>query len=138
MSYLNSMKLVYQILLSSNFRAWPWKLSEYLKESIPTKNGPKRLWLRQPKITQNQCNFPYIREEKKTFFNRFFCNMLKITSLLYLKYFFANFLIVWKQYPELLFLNLNLTVLHSHLVTTHTPLVDFFRFTKPLVLLQNI
>ena len=31
LSYLNSMKLAYQTLVSSDFNAWPWKLSEYLK-----------------------------------------------------------------------------------------------------------
>ena len=62
--------------------------------------------------TINQYKIPYIKK-KHIFFIRMNCYILLITSLWYRKSCLANFLVVWQLYPEILFLNLNLTVLHT-------------------------
>ena len=74
----------------------------------------KRILIRQLKRTINQCKISYMRKNT-FFFVRMYCYKLLITSLWYWKSLLANFLVFWKWCPEILFLNLNLTVLRNTL-----------------------
>ena len=62
------------------------------------------------KKDRNQCKISYIRK-KYIFFVRLNHYILLTTSVWWLKSLLANFPMVWKWCPEILFLNLNLTVL---------------------------
>ena len=60
------------------------------------------------KKDHNNCKISYMR--KKFFFVRLCHYILLTTSVWYLKTMLPNFPMVWKWCPEILFLNLNLTV----------------------------
>ena len=113
----NFTKLVYQTLLSSNCRAWALKLSEHLKKSTKflIKIRLKRAIIRQLKITINQC--------KKNSWGKktFLCNNVLLYTVnnisMVLQIIIIKFSCIWKQCPEILFLILNLTVLHIHIKT---------------------
>ena len=128
-SYLNSMKLIYHALLTSNYRVWPWKLSVYLKKKEKRKkrhwkcpkNAMKKAAKNSKKIIQNSLQH---EEEINIFGVRIFCYILQVTAHWWWKYFFAIFLIVWKWCPEILYLNLNLTVFLKW-ITLYEPICQF-------------
>ena len=79
-------------------------------DKIFLKNRAKKDINEATKKTIYQCKIRCIRK-KYIFFVRMYCYILIKTSLWHWKSLLPNFPIVWKLCPEILFLNLNLTVL---------------------------
>ena len=104
-SYVNLFKVLYPPWLGWNFTSWTIKLSKHLKKK---KKSPQS---KQAKRTSNQCNISYMRKK-----HVFLCKIITMYTInqlfVYWKLFIVNFPIVWKLWPNIPFLNLNLTVLN--------------------------
>ena len=125
-SYLNSIKLACKTLLSLNFWAWPWKLSIWKnKHNFESKTGQIG---HEFKKDHNQYKIFYIRK-KYIFFVRLNQFILLTTYVLKLNSLLGNFPMVWKWYPQILFLNLNLTVLRIYLQRSYDSLTPCNCFT---------